>query len=149
MSWTILLASGLNVVSSHPVAERRRIRFLAVPDIVVNCHPTRIFPSPCGVMEKIVLLKFGVKDPISHPVDENLSIRFLVVPDDVVNCHQTKIESSGRTAIVRTILLRFGVKVVSIEPSLLRRARKFLFIAFTPVKAPPIRIFPSDWRAVA
>ena len=114
---------GLKDVISPPVAESLTARFLVVPDIVVNCHPTRIFPLGSGVMTKTVLLKFGVNEPTSPHVDVNLSIRFLSTPEEVVNCHPTRMLSSERTAIVRTVLLRFGVKLVSRVPSVLIRAR--------------------------
>ena len=115
--------AGVKFPISPHVAERRAIRFRVVPDIVVNCHPTRIVPLGSGVMTYTILLKFGVNEPMSPQVAENLSIRLRVTPDEVVKVHPTRMLSSESTAIVRTLLFRFGVKLVSSVPSELIRAR--------------------------
>ena len=52
-------ASGLNVSSVVPSVFKRAIQFLVGPPIVVKLPLTRILPSGCSAMERILLFAFG------------------------------------------------------------------------------------------
>ncbi|CAB4731862.1 unannotated protein [freshwater metagenome] len=148
----------LKLVSSVPSLFRRATFATEVPLKVVNCPPTKIFPSACITM---------VFTPASKPVptavlNEESGVPSLpsraiptrLEPFSVVKVPPTTILPSDCTASALTNppakpVPTFVLNEVSGVPSLPSRAIFLALFALSVVKTPPTTILPSDCRATA
>jgi len=137
----------VNVGSTNPVDVKRTIAFLAIHQILLNCHQITAFPSDCIATDNTLRsLEFGSYPASTNHVLDKRAIPFLDTPQIVSNTPTITIFPSGCRANARLFSAPIGAaNVASRKPVFVIRAIPFTDAHHTVVNIPCIRIFPSGW----